>query len=82
MGRSRGIPVLAAALIGGAAIAAGALGATGALTPRGCIEDTGQDECSREAPGLDGAISVAIRGGSVYTVSSNDDAVVRFKRAR
>jgi len=35
-----------------AAFAASALGATGELTPKGCVEDTGQDECDEETAGL------------------------------
>ena len=56
--------------------------ASGALTPRGCVEDTGQDECARETAGLDSALSVAVSadGKSVYAASEIDFAIVRFKR--
>jgi 6-phosphogluconolactonase (cycloisomerase 2 family) len=57
---------------------------TGALTPQGCIEDedVGPDDCDQTAPGLEGAISVAVSpdGNSVYAASITDDAVVRFDR--
>lgn len=67
-----------------AVIVASALASTGDLAARGCVEDTGQDECETETPGLDGARSVAVSpdGRSVYAASSDDAAIVRFNRER
>jgi 6-phosphogluconolactonase (cycloisomerase 2 family) len=57
----------------------------GDLTPRGCIDDndTGADDCSQSADGLDGVRTVAVspEGNSVYTVGfGEDDAVAHFER--
>ncbi|MFN8150255.1 MAG: beta-propeller fold lactonase family protein [Solirubrobacterales bacterium] len=58
---------------------------TGALTAQGCISDPGGGEipaCGANQQGLSGAYSVAISpdGKSVYAVSTNDNAIVRFDR--
>jgi 6-phosphogluconolactonase (cycloisomerase 2 family) len=65
---------------------------TGALKPKGCIDDNdtatdpeqGPDNCAQSTNGLAGAEAVAASGDgrSVYAVSGEDDAVVRFKRNR
>jgi len=56
----------------------------GALTPQGCIDDNdiGLDGCGGDTDGLDGAFSLAVSpdGNSVYVVSLDDSAIVRFKR--
>ena len=58
----------------------------GKLTPKDCVEDndTGVEDCAQEADGLEGvqALAVSDDGKSVYTVSSADSAIVRFKRNR
>jgi sugar lactone lactonase YvrE len=58
--------------------------ATGDLTPAGCVEDndTGSGVCRKSTDGLDRAASVAVSpaGTSVYAASTQDDAIVRFKR--
>ena len=72
---------------------AGARGApAGALTPKGCIDDNdtatdpdqGEDTCALSANGMHGAKGVVATGDgkSVYVVSGEDDAIVRFKRSR
>jgi sugar lactone lactonase YvrE len=74
----------AATAVASLAIAAGALAAVGDLTPQGCIADVGDAAgCGATAEGLDGAFEVAMSpdGASVYAVSTNDDAIVRFDRA-
>lgn len=59
---------------------------TGALTPKGCIADAANnpDHCGRTARGLGGAWAVALSadGKSLYAVSQDDNAIVRFKRNR
>jgi DNA-binding beta-propeller fold protein YncE len=58
--------------------------ANGALTPQGCIADVGDlAGCGATAQGLHGAEGVAVSpdGTSVYAVSANDSAIVRFDRA-
>ena len=56
---------------------------TGALTPAGCISDVHfAAVCASQAYGLDHptAIAVSPDGASVYVVSHNDGAIVRFDR--
>jgi DNA-binding beta-propeller fold protein YncE len=58
--------------------------ANGVLTPAGCIEDVEINGlCGGEAQGLNSAAGVAVSsdGASVYAVSQDDDAIVRFDRA-
>ncbi|MGH2677362.1 MAG: lactonase family protein [Actinomycetota bacterium] len=58
--------------------------ATGALTAQGCIDDndTGPDTCAQSTDGLNGGQGVAVSpdGRSVYTVTDNEDDIVRFDR--
>jgi hypothetical protein len=55
---------------------------SGTLTPAGCIQDAGRTDCGASQHGLDGARGIAVspEGGSVYVVSVNDSAIVRFNR--
>ena len=80
----RGRGIAAAVTIATLALAALALAATGDLTPIGCIddEDSGADTCAATGDGLDTAEAIAVSpdGTSVYTVSSGDDAIARFRR--
>jgi 6-phosphogluconolactonase (cycloisomerase 2 family) len=60
-----------------------ALAATFTLTPQGCISDVGDPAgCGTVQQGLDDVHGVAVTadGKSVYAVSNNDDAIVRFDR--
>jgi DNA-binding beta-propeller fold protein YncE len=60
-----------------------ALAATFTLAPQGCIADVGDPGgCGATQQGLDDAHGVATSadGKSVYLVSNNDDAIVRFDR--
>ena len=55
---------------------------TGILTPVGCIQDVELTDCGATQQGLDGAngVAVSLDGRSVYVVSEEDDAIVRFDR--
>jgi DNA-binding beta-propeller fold protein YncE len=68
-----------------AALAPAADAALGDLTPLGCIDDndTGSDTCAGSTDGLDRAEGIAASsdGKSVYAVSSDDSAVVEFRRS-
>lgn len=59
----------------------------GALTPKGCIDDNdlvAPDDCAKHTNGLETAegLTVSGDGKSVYVVSGDDDAIVRFDRKR
>jgi DNA-binding beta-propeller fold protein YncE len=59
---------------------------TGAITPQDCVDDddTGNDTCDQDVPGLDQPRSIAVSpdNASLYVASAgDDDAVVRFDRA-
>jgi DNA-binding beta-propeller fold protein YncE len=73
-----------AAAVTALVLAAVAFGAVGDLTPIGCIddEDSGPDTCAATGDGLDRpeAVAVSPDGKSVYTVSSDDEAIARFQR--
>jgi DNA-binding beta-propeller fold protein YncE len=59
---------------------------TGALTPAGCVDDndSGTDECDRDADGLDYVLALAPSpdSRSVHAVSYLDEALVHLKRRR
>jgi DNA-binding beta-propeller fold protein YncE len=73
-----------AAAVAALVLAAVAFGAVGDLTPIGCIddEDSGPDTCAATGDGLERpeAVAVSPDGRSVYTVSSDDEAIARFQR--
>ncbi len=78
----RGRTFFAAACVAIGIAVPAAIADVGEVTPQACIQDdaTGAPTCASVAPAMNGSRGVAEWNSAVYTVSSQDHALVRFDR--